>query len=58
MFDRNGDGRITRKELSDSLQNLGIHIPDKDLGQMMEKIDVNGDTGMWISTSSESPTGR
>ncbi|KAK4778837.1 hypothetical protein SAY86_006365 [Trapa natans] len=43
MFDRNGDGRITRKELSDSLQNLGIHIPDMDLAQMIEKIDVNGD---------------
>ncbi|KAI6694390.1 hypothetical protein NL676_022100 [Syzygium grande] len=43
MFDRNGDGRITRKELSDSLQNLGIHISDRDLAQMIEKIDVNGD---------------
>ncbi|XP_043722179.1 calmodulin-like protein 3 [Telopea speciosissima] len=43
MFDRNGDGRITKKELSDSLQNLGIFIPDDDLVQMIEKIDVNGD---------------
>lgn len=43
MFDRNGDGRITRKELSDSLQNLGIYIPDKELIQMIEKIDVNRD---------------
>ncbi|XP_040993862.1 calmodulin-like protein 3 [Juglans microcarpa x Juglans regia] len=43
MFDRNGDGRITRKELSDSLHNLGIFIPDKDMIQMIEKIDVNGD---------------
>ncbi|KAF2292516.1 hypothetical protein GH714_025052 [Hevea brasiliensis] len=43
MFDRNGDGKITRKELSDSLQNLGIFIPDKDLVQMIEKIDANGD---------------
>ncbi|KAG7018484.1 Calmodulin-like protein 7, partial [Cucurbita argyrosperma subsp. argyrosperma] len=43
MFDRNGDGRITQKELSDSLENLGIFIPDKDLIQMIEKIDVNGD---------------
>ncbi|KAG6628905.1 calmodulin-like protein 3 [Carya illinoinensis] len=43
MFDRNGDGRITRKELSDSLQNLGIFIPDKDMIQMIEKIDANGD---------------
>ncbi|KAL6339417.1 hypothetical protein AAG906_032950 [Vitis piasezkii] len=43
MFDRNGDGRITKKELSDSLRNLGIYIPDKDLVQMIEKIDVNRD---------------
>ncbi|KAA8550532.1 hypothetical protein F0562_002216 [Nyssa sinensis] len=43
MFDRNGDGKITRKELSDSLQNLGIFIPDKELHQMIENIDVNGD---------------
>ncbi|KAJ6941401.1 hypothetical protein NC651_007245 [Populus alba x Populus x berolinensis] len=43
MFDKNGDGQITKKELSDSLKNLGIYIPDKDLIQMIEKIDVNGD---------------
>ncbi|KAI3951921.1 hypothetical protein MKW98_012126 [Papaver atlanticum] len=43
MFDRNGDGRITKKELNDSLENLGIFIPDKDLTQMIEKIDINGD---------------
>ncbi|KAK1319032.1 Calmodulin-like protein 3 [Acorus calamus] len=43
MFDRNGDGRITKMELSDSLENLGIYIPDKELVSMIEKIDVNGD---------------
>ncbi|XP_014491043.1 calmodulin-like protein 3 [Vigna radiata var. radiata] len=43
MFDRNGDGRITRKELTDSLKNLGISISEADLTQMIEKIDVNGD---------------
>lgn len=43
MFDHNGDGRITKKELSDSLDKLGISISDKDLIQMIEKIDVNGD---------------
>ncbi|KHN25296.1 Calmodulin-like protein 7 [Glycine soja] len=43
MFDRNGDGRISLKELSDSLENLGILIPDKDLAQMIERIDLNGD---------------
>ncbi|CAM8979443.1 unnamed protein product [Rhodiola kirilowii] len=43
MFDRNGDGRITQKELNDSLQNLGIYIPDKELTLMIDKIDANGD---------------
>lgn len=43
MFDQNGDGRITKKEMRDSLEKLGIYIPDKDLIQMIEKIDVNGD---------------
>ncbi|CAB4321434.1 unnamed protein product [Prunus armeniaca] len=43
MFDRNGDEKITKKELRDSLENLGIYIPDKDLIQIIEKIDVNGD---------------
>ncbi|KAK6930570.1 EF-hand domain [Dillenia turbinata] len=43
MFDKNGDGRITKNELNYSLENLGIFISDKDLTQMIEKIDVNGD---------------
>ncbi|XP_047333298.1 calmodulin-like protein 3 [Impatiens glandulifera] len=43
MFDRNGDGRITKKELSDSLQNMGMSISETDLSKMIEKIDVNGD---------------
>lgn len=43
MFDRNGDGRISKKELNDSLENMGIFIPDKELSQMIDKIDINGD---------------
>ncbi|KAL9431760.1 hypothetical protein AB3S75_026871 [Citrus x aurantiifolia] len=43
MFDHNGDGRISKKELNDSLENLGIYIPDLELTQMIERIDVNGD---------------
>ncbi|KAG4174803.1 hypothetical protein ERO13_A11G143250v2 [Gossypium hirsutum] len=43
MFDRNGDGKITKQEFSYSLENLGIFIADDDLSQMIEKIDVNGD---------------
>lgn len=43
MFDKNGDGKISRKEMSESLQNLGIYIPEEDLSQMIEKVDLNGD---------------
>ena len=43
MFDRSGNGWITKKELGESLKNLGIHIPDKELASMIENIDVNGD---------------
>ncbi|KAI3804411.1 hypothetical protein L1987_25924 [Smallanthus sonchifolius] len=43
MFDKNGDGRITKQELNDSLQNMNIFISDADVVQMIEKIDVNGD---------------
>ncbi|CAN7063152.1 unnamed protein product [Brassica rapa subsp. trilocularis] len=42
-FDKNGDGRITKTELNDSLENLGIYIPDKELTQMIHNIDANGD---------------
>ncbi|CAF2123835.1 calmodulin-like protein 5 [Brassica rapa] len=42
-FDKNGDGRITKQELKDSLENLGIYIPDKDLTQMIHNIDTNHD---------------
>lgn len=43
MFDKNGDGQITKKELGESLKNLGIYIPEEELDATMDKIDVNGD---------------
>ncbi|XP_051145277.1 calmodulin-like protein 7 [Andrographis paniculata] len=43
MFDQNGDGRITVKELTDSLASIGIPISDEELSQMISKIDANGD---------------
>ncbi|KAL6641718.1 hypothetical protein ACP70R_019899 [Stipagrostis hirtigluma subsp. patula] len=43
MFDKNGDGQITKKELGESLKNLGIYIPDDELDATMGKIDANGD---------------
>ncbi|KAK3139588.1 hypothetical protein QOZ80_5AG0385650 [Eleusine coracana subsp. coracana] len=43
MFDKNGDGQITMKELGESLKNLGIYITDDELAATMDKIDANGD---------------
>lgn len=43
LFDRNGDGKITKREFNDSLENLGIFIPDKELIEMIRKIDEDGD---------------
>ena len=43
MFDRNGDGKISRKELSESMEKLGVQIQEKELTQMIDKIDANGD---------------
>ncbi|XP_051143783.1 calmodulin-like protein 3 [Andrographis paniculata] len=43
MFDKNGDGKITRTELSESLDKLGIHIAENELSQMIDKVDTNGD---------------
>nr|XP_043629257.1 calmodulin-like protein 3 [Erigeron canadensis] len=43
MFDKNGDGRITKQELNDSLENMNIFICDNELVQLINNIDANGD---------------
>ncbi|EAZ31201.1 hypothetical protein OsJ_15300 [Oryza sativa Japonica Group] len=43
LFDRNGDGRITREELEDSLGKLGIPVPADELAAVIARIDANGD---------------
>ncbi|KAF7046135.1 hypothetical protein CFC21_055185 [Triticum aestivum] len=43
MFDKNGDGQVTKKELSELLKNLGIYIAGDEMDATMAKIDTNGD---------------
>uniref|UniRef100_A0ACD5UCD6 Uncharacterized protein n=1 Tax=Avena sativa TaxID=4498 RepID=A0ACD5UCD6_AVESA len=43
LFDRNGDGRITREELEDSLGKLGMAVPGEELAAMIARIDADGD---------------
>ncbi|KAK9138796.1 hypothetical protein Sjap_009390 [Stephania japonica] len=43
MFDHDGDGRVTKEELKESLGKLGIAVDDEGLEEMVAKIDANGD---------------
>ncbi|CAL5031282.1 unnamed protein product [Urochloa decumbens] len=43
LFDKNGDGRITREELEDSLGKLGMPVAGDELASMIARIDANGD---------------
>ncbi|XP_057969236.1 calmodulin-like protein 3 [Malania oleifera] len=42
-FDKNGDGFITKQELRESLGNIGIVATERDVEEMMERLDANGD---------------
>ncbi|PHU08295.1 Calmodulin-like protein 5 [Capsicum chinense] len=42
-FDKNNDGYITKQELKLSLKNIGIFMEDKDIVEMVEKVDSNKD---------------
>ncbi|XP_038991856.1 calmodulin-like protein 7 [Hibiscus syriacus] len=53
LFDKNGDGKITKKDLSESLESLGISIPESDLTQMIEKFDIDGDDCVNINEFNE-----
>ncbi|KAG0579001.1 hypothetical protein KC19_4G065200 [Ceratodon purpureus] len=43
MFDLNGDGKISRKELGKVLWSLGERLSDADVDQMIRDADANGD---------------
>ncbi|KAJ1271680.1 hypothetical protein BS78_06G144700 [Paspalum vaginatum] len=43
LFDKNGDGRITRDELEESLGKLGLSVAGDELSSMMARVDANGD---------------
>jgi calcium-binding protein CML len=43
LFDKDGDGRITREEMEESLRKLGMPVPADELASMIARIDANGD---------------
>ncbi|XP_044463390.1 calmodulin-like protein 3 [Mangifera indica] len=42
-FDKNGDEFITKQELRESLKNLGILVTEKEVEELVAKVDANGD---------------
>ncbi|XP_068648985.1 calmodulin-like protein 3 [Aristolochia californica] len=42
-FDKNGDGSITKLELKESLENLGLFVTKEQISTMVEKFDSNQD---------------
>lgn len=42
-FDKNGDGFITKQELRESLKNIRILMTEKEVEEMVVKVDANGD---------------
>ncbi|XWS17111.1 hypothetical protein CRYUN_Cryun33cG0040200 [Craigia yunnanensis] len=42
-FDKNGDGFITKQELRESFKNIRLFMTEKEVEEMVVKMDANGD---------------
>ncbi|XVE71493.1 hypothetical protein DITRI_Ditri10aG0154800 [Diplodiscus trichospermus] len=42
-FDKNGDGFITKQELRESLKNIRLFMTEKEVEEIVMKVDANGD---------------
>ncbi|XP_022751671.1 calmodulin-like protein 3 [Durio zibethinus] len=42
-FDKNGDGFITKQELGQSFKNIRLFMTEKEVEEMVMKVDANGD---------------
>ena len=51
LFDQDGDGQITGKEVQDLLGSLGYTIPQSSVGEMVREIDTDGETLLGIRVS-------
>ena len=43
VFDRNRDGFITAQEIRETMEDLGIHLEDEDIKEMLDTADKNHD---------------
>jgi len=43
VFDKDGDGRISKSELKTVMQNLGEKLTDDEINEMIREADADGD---------------
>ena len=44
LFDRDGDGTITTKEITAVMRNLGQNPTEEDITDMIKEVDIDGTT--------------
>ena len=49
IFDKDGDGAITKQELGTVMRNLGQCPSEEELQQLLNDIDINGNNSLTIS---------
>lgn len=50
LFDKNGDGHISRSELGDVMRSLGQQVTDAEIDQMIKQVDLNSMLVLLINT--------
>ena len=43
MFDKDGNGYVSRSEIKFVMSGLGVHFTDDELQEMVQEADIDGD---------------
>ena len=49
MFDKDGDGKVTTKELATVMRCLGANPTKDDLDKMIREVDKDGEFGWFVN---------